>query len=143
MSSIKSKFPVTFHFSCEIPIRINDINYGGHVGNDRILLYAHEARVQFLAHHGYTELALGGTSILLTRASLEIRKEIFFGDKLVVSVAAIDFTSKGFELIYKMERLGKNENELVAAVLTSQMCYNYQAKQTELVPAEVQQKLTH
>lgn len=143
MSSIKSKFPSTFPFSCKIPIRINDINYGGHVGNDRILLYAHEARVQFLAHHGYSELALGGTSIVLTRAALEIRKELFFGDQLVVAVAAIDFTSKGFELIYKMERITAGGNELVAAVETSQVCYNYQAKKTELLPAEVQQKLAH
>ncbi|MFZ9695712.1 MAG: hypothetical protein ACO3AY_07565 [Chitinophagaceae bacterium] len=47
MSSIKSLLPVTFKYSFEIPIRITDINYGGHVGNDRMLTLAHEARIQF------------------------------------------------------------------------------------------------
>ncbi|MFM1857743.1 MAG: hypothetical protein RLZ05_803 [Bacteroidota bacterium] len=142
MSSIKSQFPASFKFQCSIPIRINDINYGGHVGNDRILLFAHEARIQFLNQLGYSELELGGTSLLLTRATIEIRKELFFGDILWVSVAALNFTSKGFDLIYKMEREKQHERELVAAAMTSMVCYDYQNKKMDILPLEVQEKLS-
>lgn len=143
MSSIKSQFPTHFAFECQLPIRINDINYGGHVGNDRILLFAHEARIQFLMQHGFTELSLGGTSLLLTRATIEIRKELFFGDSLWVSVAAINFSSKGFELIYKMEREKDSERELVAAALTTMVCYDYQAKKMDQLPTDVIAKLSY
>lgn len=143
MSSIKSQFPNSFHFECPLPIRINDINYGGHVGNDRILLFAHEARIQFLMHHGFTELELGGTSLLLTRATIEIRKELFFGDALWISVAAINFSSKGFELIYKMERELDSKRELVAAALTSMVCYDYQNKKMDQLPSIVKEKLSY
>ena len=143
MSSIKSQFPASFKFQCQIPIRINDINYGGHVGNDRILLFAHEARIQLLNQLGYSELELGGTSLLLTRATIEIRKELFFGDTLWVSVAALNFTSKGFDLIYKMEREKQHEKELVAAAMTSMVCYDYQNKKMDILPLDVQEKLSH
>ena len=143
MSSIKSQFPSSFKFQSQIPIRINDINYGGHVGNDRILLFAHEARIQFLNQLGYSELELGGTSLLLTRATIEIRKELFFGDTLFVSVAALNFTSKGFDLIYKMEREKHTEKELVAAAMTSMVCYDYQNKKMDILPSDVQEKLAH
>jgi len=143
MSSIKSQFPASFKFQCKIPIRINDINYGGHVGNDRILLFAHEARIQFLNQLGYSELELGGTALLLTRATIEIRKELFFGDTLWVSVEALNFTSKGFDLIYKMERERQNEYELVAAAITNMVCYDYKNKKTDSLPLAVQTKLSH
>ena len=37
MARIRIDCPDNFSFSCQIPIRINDINYGGHVGNDSLL----------------------------------------------------------------------------------------------------------
>jgi len=52
MTSLKQLFPASFQFSCQLPVRITDINYGGHVGNDRLLVFAHEARMRFLQHYG-------------------------------------------------------------------------------------------
>ncbi|MCU0364969.1 MAG: hypothetical protein MUE93_04775 [Ignavibacteriaceae bacterium] len=37
MPRIKIETPDKFIFSTEIPIRITDINYGGHLGNDSLL----------------------------------------------------------------------------------------------------------
>ena len=53
MARIKIEFPEKFAYSTNIPVRITDINYGGHVGNDAILSLIHEARMQFLENHGY------------------------------------------------------------------------------------------
>ena len=48
MSRIKLALPDRWTFSTELPVRISDINYGGHLGNDAVLALAQEARVRFL-----------------------------------------------------------------------------------------------
>ena len=53
MARIKLTLPERFLFSASIPVRITDLNYGAHVGNDTILSLMHEARVQFLRLFGY------------------------------------------------------------------------------------------
>ena len=51
MPKTKIILPERFTFTTEVPIRITDLNYGGHVGNDAVLSILHEIRVQFLRHH--------------------------------------------------------------------------------------------
>ena len=65
MARIKIDLPQNFSFRTEIPVRITDINYGGHAGNDTILSLIHEARMQFLANSGYSELNFEGTSLIM------------------------------------------------------------------------------
>ena len=142
MSSIKAMLPAEFSFRCEIPVRITDINYGNHVGNDSILTLVHEARVQYLASKGYTEMNLEGVSLILTKACLEIRKELYYKDPLFASVAAGNFTSKGFDLLYKLEKLGEKGTELVAAVVTSMVCFDYANKKTVALPEKAHQQLS-
>ncbi len=55
MARIKLELPEHFEFTTRIPIRITDINYGGHAGNDSMLSIIHEARVQFLKHYDFEE----------------------------------------------------------------------------------------
>ena len=64
MGRVKLKFPDNNPlFTTAIYVRIGDINFGGHVGNDAILSIIHEARVQMLRSHGYDELNAGGNSL--------------------------------------------------------------------------------
>lgn len=142
MSSIKSLLPSEFKYTFEIPVRITDINYGGHVGNDRMLTLAHEARVLFLAKYGYTEMNLNGVSLILTKASLELRRELFYGDPLFVSVSAGNFTAKGFDLFYKMEKKNADGKlELAVALITSMVCYDYTHKKIVALPEQAAQQL--
>ncbi|NDG84238.1 MAG: thioesterase, partial [Proteobacteria bacterium] len=62
MPRIKIDLPERFAFSTELSLRITDINYGGHLGNDAVLGLVHEARVRFLKHHGFSETEIGGVS---------------------------------------------------------------------------------
>lgn len=142
MSSIKSLLPPVFKFTFEIPVRITDLNYGNHVGNDSMLTLAHEARVQFLAKHGYTEMNLEGVSLILTKASLELRRELFYGEPLFASVAAGNFTTKGFDLFYKLEKKNTDGNkELVAALITTMICYDYVNKKMVALPEKAAHQL--
>ena len=44
---IKFKVPSKYHFETKLKIRVSDLNYGGHLGNDSVLSLAHESRVRF------------------------------------------------------------------------------------------------
>nr|WP_294905928.1 thioesterase family protein [uncultured Lacibacter sp.] len=138
MSRIKITFPEQFSFTANIPIRITDLNYGNHVGNDAVLSIIHEARMQFLAHHGYSELDLAGTGLIMADAGIEFKKEIFYGDAIAVNIAAVNFTSVGFDLYYQL--LNK-EKTVTALAKTGMICYDYNRKKIAHVPAEVKEKL--
>lgn len=71
MAKIKIELPNRFSFSTLIPVRITDINYGGHVGNDTVLSILHEARVQFLNHFGYQELNESGVGLIMKDVAID------------------------------------------------------------------------
>jgi acyl-CoA thioester hydrolase len=138
MSRIKIAFPENISYTATIPVRITDLNYGNHVGNDAVLSMIHEARMQFLTHFGFTELNCAGVGLIMSDVGIEFKKEIFYGDTLSVQIAAVNFTSVGFDLFY---RLFNKENIVVALAKTGMICYNYEAKKIAAVPAEVKEKL--
>ncbi len=137
MPRIKIELPDNFPFTASIPIRITDLNYGRHVGNDTVLSLIHEARMQFLTHHGYTELDLGGTALIMGDVAIEFKKEIFYGDTLLASVAAGDFSRVGFTLYYKLEKQEVEKPILLAAAQTGMVCYDYALKKVVAVPPQV------
>lgn len=141
MGKIKLALPDKFSFITFIPIRITDLNYGGHVGNDAILSLIHEVRIQFLHHHGYSELDLAGTGLIMADVSIEFRSEIFYGDQVRASVAAGEFSRVGFELYYKLEKEAGEKWIPVAYSKTGMVCYNYTLKKVASVPKEVCTKL--
>src|ERR1700733_7328949 len=104
MSRNRLLLPERFSFTTEIPVRITDLNYGGHVGNDSILSLIHEIRVQFLRHHDYGELDLAGVGLIMADVTIEFKSELFYGDYLWASVAAAEFSRVGFELYYRLEK---------------------------------------
>ncbi len=138
MSRIKLTLPEQFSFTATIPVRITDLNYGNHVGNDSVLSIIHEARMQFLTHHGFSELNCGGVGLIMSDVGIEFKKEIFYGDVLSVNIAAVNFTSVGFDLYYQI--LNK-ENLVTALAKTGMVCYDYGKKKIAQVPVEVREKL--
>lgn len=142
MARIKVDLPTYFPFSSDIPIRITDLNYGNHVGNDAVLSIIHEARVQFLRHYGYAELAFAGVGMIMADVAIEFRNELFYGDTVIASVAAGEFSKIGFELYYKLEKEMDGKRMLVAAAKTGMICYDYDKKKIALLPEEARLKLT-
>ena len=137
MPRIKIDVPATYSFSAIIPIRITDINYGGHVGNDTILSLLHEARVKFLEHFGYNEFNVGGVSLIMSDAAIDFKKELFYGNNIKVSVSAGDFTKVTFELYYKIELEAEERNIVIATAKTGMVCYDYKNKKIAALPQDV------
>jgi acyl-CoA thioesterase FadM len=100
MTRIKIELPEPFYFSCIIPVRITDINYSGHVGNDTVLSILHEARMQFLKHLGYTEMQFGGAGMIMSDVAIEFKSELFYGDAVIASVKVREISKIGFDLLY-------------------------------------------
>lgn len=136
---MKLPLPAAFTFSTTIPVRITDINYGGHVGNDSILSLLHEARMRFLTHLGYTEMNLAGAGLIMADAAIEFKGEAFYGDVLTAYVTATDFSRIGFDLYYRLVK-GHEETEVVVAK-TGMICFDYTRRKVVSVPAEALEKL--
>ena len=143
MNRIKLKLPEHFRFSTIITIRVTDLNYGGHVGNDSFLSLIQEARQQFLLSHGYEELSIAGVGLIMADVAIEFKKELNYSDKVKISVAAADFDKLGFDLFYKLEVINGEETQLAGKAKTGMLCFDYAQKKKVHVPHEVMQKLTY
>lgn len=132
MARVKIDIPEKFIFKTEIPIRINDINYGGHLGNDAVLSIAHEARLRFLKQHNFTELNAGGAGIIMVDAAVQYKAEGFYGDIIKVEIAVADITGVGFDFVYRCTN--KNTGTVIAIVKTGIVFYDYDKKKVVSVP---------
>lgn len=145
MARIKIDLPGQFSFSTSIPVRITDVNYGNHVGNDAVLSIIHEARMQFLKNFGYTELNFAGTGIIMSDVAIEFKNELFYGDIVIASVTATDFSKAGFDIYYKLETLRQAQDDkkiLVAVAKTGIVCFDYTRKKIVQIPGEALTRLT-
>ncbi len=142
MAIVKIDIPEKVLFLTKLDVRITDLNYGGHVGNDSVLSIIHEARVRFLKSIGFENEASGpeGVGIIMGDAAIIYKAEIFYGDRLRIEIGAGDFTRVGFDLYYRFISLG-NEKEVVRAK-TGIICFDYHSKSIINVPSALHKTLT-
>ncbi len=104
MARIKIELPEKFDFSTEIPVRISDINYGGHLGHDSVLSLTHEARVRLLHKYGFTE----------------------------IEIAICEFSKYGCDLTYKITE--KETGREIAQAKTGIVFFDYENRKVAPVP---------
>jgi acyl-CoA thioester hydrolase len=139
MSRIKIELPEKFIFKTEIPIRITDINYGGHLGNDSLLSIIHEARLRFLKLLGYSESNVEENGIIMIDSAVQYKSEGFYGDELLVEIAVNDFTGIGCDFVYRLTN--KNSNKEIAIAKTGIVFFNYEKRKTAPVPPQFKKKI--
>jgi acyl-CoA thioesterase FadM len=138
MARVRLQLPTNFLFKTEIPIRISDINYGGHVGNDAVLSIVHEARIQFLRNLGYSEFDIEGTGIMMTDAIIVYSSEGFYGDVLMVEVGTTDFQSTHCDVIFRLTNMATNKE--MARVKTGIAFFNKLTRKISAVPDTFRKK---
>ena len=139
MSRIKIELPEKFIFKTEIPIRITDINYGGHLGNDSLLSIIHEARLRCLKHLGYSESNIEGSGIIMTDAGIQYKSEAFYGDELLIEVAVTDFTGIGCDFVFRMTN--NNSGKEIAVAKTGIVFFDYEKRKTARVPSKFKENI--
>ena len=139
MARIKIGLPEKFIFRTEIVIRVTDLNYGGHLGNDAVLSIAHEARLRFLKHLGYSELDVEGSGIIMSDAAIQYKGEGFHGDELIIEIGVNDFTKKGCGFVYRLTN--KETGKIIALVKTGIVFYDYNLRNIVAIPEKFKSKI--
>jgi acyl-CoA thioesterase FadM len=141
MARIKLKFPERVLSSVEIRLRITDINYGNHLGNDALVSILHEARVMWLQQLGYSEMNIEGYSIIMSDLAVNYLKESFYGDVLKIDLGVETISNVGFELCYRVT-CERNEAEvLIAIAQTGILFFDYVNRKVMPLPDAFKSKL--
>ena len=126
MARTKLILPDDFKFSTQLEVRITDINYGGHLGNDSVLGMIHEARLRFLADKGFSEQDIDGVGIIMTDSIIIYTSEGFYGDKLRIDVAVDDILNTGCDIYYRLVNI--SNQKVIVKAKTNIVFYNYTSK---------------
>ena len=133
MARIELNLPDNFSFSTDVRVRISDINYGNHLGNDALLSLVHEARLQFLQSRGFSELNIDGCGLIMTDAVIVYKSQSFYGDLLTILAAVGDVNKYGCDFFYKV--IQKKGGKEVARAKTGIIFFNYNRQKMVPVPA--------
>lgn len=136
MARIKIDLPAAWHFTIDLPVRITDINYGQHLGNDSFLSLLQEARVRWLRQYGWTELIDHNTGLMMVDIAVRLKAEAVFGDTLRIHIATAEWTSFGFDILYLVTKAGTTTE--VARAKTGMVFFDYSAKRIAAVPENFQ-----
>lgn len=114
-------------------VRVGDINYGGHMGNDKALLLFHDARIRFLESIGFSEKYIGDNAgIILNEAHVYYLKEIFLYDRLQANIAVTEVSTASFLLEYSFIR-EKDAVEVLKGT-TKILAYDYDLQRVVKLP---------
>lgn len=135
MPRVKIDLPEKFlSISIKIPVRITDINYGDHVGNDSLVAIIHEARMQLLQLHGFTELDIEGVGLIMSDLFVEFKNESFYNDIIDVKIGSSNISKVSFELYYQLTALRNDKEIIIANAKTTMVCYDYGLKKVAALP---------
>lgn len=141
MAKVKIDMPECFLFSTTIPVRIGDINYGGHVGNDAIVSIIHESRLQFLSSMGCTELDFFGTGLIMADLVVTYKGEAFYGDVVTVEVTPGEISSVSFDLFYRISTQRNGQPMLITEAKTGMVCFDYTSRKIARLPEAFKEKI--
>jgi len=131
---VKLKIPDFFHFETLLTIRVSDLNYGGHMGNDAFLSFAHECRVRYFNSIEMTERDFFGSSLIMADSIVKYKSQGFLGDEINIKISIINCSSHGFQLFYLLK---KRLNEIdLAYIQTSMVFYNYEKEKITPFPQD-------
>jgi acyl-CoA thioesterase FadM len=136
MNRIRIDLPGSLPFVTGIPLRITDINYGNHTGNQVFPELMHEARVRFLSSEGLGELSFEGTSLIMAGMAVEFKSELLYGDQVEVQVGIDTITRVGFDMVYLVNGQRNGQTFLAARAKTEMVCFDYKNKKVVAMPGK-------
>jgi acyl-CoA thioesterase FadM len=137
MGRMKMDLPDRWTYEHQLSIRVTDLNYGAHLANQNILVYAQEARMAFFKKFGQTELKFGEHALIQADAAIIFKAEGFYGDELVVKVSAVPTGNSAFNVYYLIQRLSDGQD--IAHVRTAMICFDYDTRKPVKLTDELKQ----
>lgn len=139
MARVKIELPSTWAFHIDIPVRITDINYGNHLGNDSFLSILHEARMRWIHQHGWTELNIEKTGLIMVDMAVRFKSEAVFGDTLRVHLTPVEWTDLGFDLVYLATNATTGTE--VARAQSGMIFFDYTTRRLTSMPPVFREKM--
>jgi acyl-CoA thioester hydrolase len=100
MARIEIKMIEKFVFETRIKIRITDVNYAHHVGNDTFVTLINEARMRFFKNLEISESDIG--TLLIADLAISYKSQSFYGDELKFEIGAGEFNKYGCDIFYRV-----------------------------------------
>lgn len=125
-------------FTFNYTIQKEDINYGGHVGNERALLFFQMARMNFFESLGLSEMNLGeGAGVIQKNGFVEYNKQLFLDDKIFIKIIDIEFSKTSFNIKYEIYN---DKEEKVINGSTLLVCFDYSTHRIKKIPESFKEK---
>lgn len=120
-------------FTAKYTVGIGDINYGGHLGNDKALIIFHDARLQFLKNFGLSESNIGeDKGIIMVDAQLKYLRQVGLHDELIIEIEVEIENSKKFVMHYLVNNA--NTKKTVISGSTGMLCFDYTDQKVKQLP---------
>jgi acyl-CoA thioesterase FadM len=133
MARVTIELPAQWSFTTELDVRITDINYGRHVGNDALVGLLHEARIRWVRSLGYaSELLAEPVGLIMVDLAVRFKAEVEYGDVLRFQLAPGDWSRLGFGLTYLATRVADGAE--VARARTGMAFFDYAKKKLSAPP---------
>lgn len=120
-------------YTTSIPVQVNHLNYGNHLGYDSVLSIIQEARMRWLAENKMTELSIeNGVGYLVTKVEVDYKAEAFYGDNLLINLAVTNVRKRSFEFQYEV--INESSGKIVAIAKTGHVFYDFSNKKIAQSP---------
>jgi acyl-CoA thioester hydrolase len=141
MARVQLDLPGKFSFITELTVRASDLNYGNHVGHDRILTLMQEARIGYYRTLGFkNELNFeGAVGQVIADVAVQYKSESFLADVLTIKIGVSDFSKYGFDMYFLIEN--KMTGKEIARGKTGIVCFDYDIRKVARIPEGLRQKL--
>lgn len=122
-------------FRSPYTVTTGDINYGGHLGNDRSLILFQDARIRYLASIDLTELNLGNsTALVVVEAVCRFHREVFIHQELEIRLSLAERTGK--KIVFKYSVIRKEDGAEVISGQTVHLGFSFVTRKVAELPED-------
>jgi YbgC/YbaW family acyl-CoA thioester hydrolase len=133
--------PTPACFVIHLQVKESDINHGGHVGNERYLLFAQEARLAFLKSLGCTELKFSVYGLILAETHVEYLTELFIDESIEVHLSIAAPARVAFECYCQVKTNREGKSVIAANIKSNMVCFDYKERKVKSIPEEIKSLL--
>jgi acyl-CoA thioester hydrolase len=123
-----------FKHKTPMEIRFVDVDAFGHVNNANYLTYFEQARVSYFNEVISWDYDWSKSGIILAKAEIDYIIPIQFKDEVTVYTRCSRMGTKSFDLEYRIVRLVKDHEQLMADGVTVMVAFDYTNKKSIEVP---------
>ena len=126
-------------FTADIEVRFRDLDAMGHVNNSVYFTYFEHGRVLF-SRQMFNMYEPTDFTFIMAHISCDFLKPIKLSDRVILQMRVTNIGTKSFSYGYKMVNR-PDESVVYATGESVQVCYDYQAAKSILLPEDMRSKL--